>query len=125
MRKIKDFFYNFQDMIIVLALLALIAYVLFTNVNYLVNLENPKLQTSTKNDDQVGPKETTTEVIIPKDIDKKQLADVLKGYGAIESTDSFIKRFDEVNKDAKIKSGIVNIKSTMTMDEIIKEVTSK
>ena len=45
--------------------------------------------------------------------------------GINQRLDGVNQRFDEVNKDAIIKSGNVNIKSTMTMDEIIKEVTSK
>lgn len=121
MKKTKDFFYNFQDLILVALLLVLICYVLYNNLTYLVNLEKPSTAVAAEKSSSTKSKEVN--VIIPKNVDKSQLAKVLKGYGIIDKEEEFINKFDEINKNARIKSGNYKLNLGMNAEDILEEIT--
>ena len=122
MSRIRDFFYNFLEFIIAMALLAYIIFVLTTNLQYLMNLDqNAVIATSSeKVDIQVSD---TTSVILPTDLNVEQLATVLEGYKVISNKEEFINKFNEINSEAIISSGSFDISSDASVEDVIKIVT--
>ena len=121
MKKTKDFFYNFQDLILVALLLVLICYVLYNNLTYLVNLEKPSTAVAAEKSSSTKSKEVN--VIIPKNVDRSQLAKVLKGYGIIDKEEEFINKFKKKKKNARIKSGNYKLNLGMNAEDILEEIT--
>lgn len=123
MNKIKDFLYNFLEMIVAVALLGLIVFVLWTNLNYLMNLNQASIANAS-NEEQVNSDEVqTTNVTLPSDLNVEQLATVLEGYKVIENKEDFIKKFNETNPSAKILSGSFDIPNNSSIEDIIKLIS--
>lgn len=120
MNRIKDFFYDFIDILLLLAVLLGSAYVVYYNLDHLMDLQGTS-EVVTKMVEEKNDK--SIRVTIPESTNTKQLAKILKGYHIIEDEESFIKKFNQLNKDAKIKSGEFEIKEGMSDQEIIKKVT--
>lgn len=120
MNRVKDFLYNFIDILLLLAILLGSAYVVYYNLDHLMNLRTTTKSVADISEDK---KATSIHITIPEGINKQQLAKLLKGYHLIESEDDFIKKFDGLKKE-KIKSGDFNIKRNMTIDEIIPVITN-
>lgn len=121
MNKIKDFFYNFFDAIVALVLIGLIAYVLITNVTYLMDIDTSvvlaKVETYSTNDHKM-----TIDATIPQDISQEQLADVLVAYKLINNKEEFLEILSKTNY-TNIKSGDFSIEEDSSYEDIIKELT--
>lgn len=120
MNKIKDFFYNFIDILLLLAILLASGYVVYSNLNHLMNLKNTTKITAEK---VKNKEESQVSITIPKNTDLEQLSKLLKSYSIIDNEEKFKEEFNKINKDAKIKSGDFKIKGDTTLDEIIKSLT--
>lgn len=121
MNKIKDFFYNFFDAIVALVLIGLIAYVLITNVTYLMDIDTSvvlaKVETYSTNDHKM-----TIDATIPQDISQEQLADVLVAYKLINNKEEFLEILSKTDY-TNIKSGDFSIEEDSSYEDIIKELT--
>ncbi|WP_282926779.1 hypothetical protein [Helcococcus kunzii] len=118
MRYIKDFFYNFSDIIFAIIVTALIGYVLFFNLNHLVNIENENVSTVQAKNEIVNKKDEEINVMIPSNLNVEQLAEILKEYKVINDTKPFIEKFKDTKKT--IKSGEIKIKQDVSLDELEK-----
>ncbi|MCT1795570.1 hypothetical protein ACWOAQ_01875 [Helcococcus kunzii] len=118
MRYIRDFFYNFSDIIFAIIVTALIGYVLFFNLNHLVNIENENVSTVQAKNEIVNKKDEEINVMIPSNLNIEQLAEILKEYKVINDTKPFIEKFKDTKKT--IKSGEIKIKQDISLDELEK-----
>ncbi|EHR33962.1 hypothetical protein [Helcococcus kunzii] len=118
MRYIRDFFYNFSDIIFAIIVTALIGYVLFFNLNHLVNIENENVSTVQAKNEIVNKKDEEINVMIPSNLNVEQLAEILKEYKVINDTKPFIEKFKDTKKT--IKSGEIKIKQDISLDELEK-----
>lgn len=118
MRYIRDFFYNFSDIIFAIIVTALIGYVLFFNLNHLVNIENENVSTVQAKNEIVNKKDEEINVMIPSNLNAEQLAEILKEYKVINDTKPFIEKFKDTKKT--IKSGEIKIKQDISLDELEK-----
>ena len=118
MRYIKDFFYNFSDLIFAILVTLGIAYVLYFNFNELVNIEaqaNSIIETQSENKVEEKMEVETT---IPSNLTIDQLATILFEYKVIDNKEAFINQYKD--KDVKIKSGNFKLKEKMDFTEIEK-----
>ncbi|MDO5026270.1 MAG: hypothetical protein Q4E50_00400 [Tissierellia bacterium] len=120
MNKIKDFFYSFIDILLLLAILFASGYVVYYNLDYLMNL---KTTTEVTSQERNEVKEADLNITIPNDTDSKQLAKLLKSYNLIDKEDKFIEKFNDINEKAEIKSGEFKISPHLSYEEIIKKLT--
>lgn len=118
MRYIRDFFYNFSDIIFAIIVTALIGYILFFNLNHLVNIENENVSTVQAKNEIVNKKDEEINVMIPSNLNVEQLAEILKEYKVINDTKPFIEKFKDTKKT--IKSGEIKIKQDISLDELEK-----
>lgn len=117
MKYIKDFFYNFSDIIFALIVVVAIGFVLYTNLDYLVNVEEARAYVDTIEEDK--PKEEVViSVTIPSGLNVEQLADLLAEYKVIENKEDFIKSF-KTTENVSIKSGTYEFKQGENYDNII------
>lgn len=122
MERVKDFFYFILKRILLIAILASLAYVVFTNLDYLMNIK-----ATSQDVKKIVQKEQNKEIIeitIPEGINSSQLAKLLKGYKLIKDEEIFVTKFDEINKDKDIKSGSFSIDKSSDLDKIIKILTN-
>lgn len=120
MKYIKDFFYNFSDIIFALLVVVAIGFVLYTNLDYLVNVEENQstVETVQKNETK---EEVVITVTIPSNLNLQQLADLLKEYKVIENKEDFVKSIKSP-ENVKIKSGTYEFKQDEDFNKIISSV---
>lgn len=117
MKYIKDFFYNFSDIIFALIIVVAIGFVLYTNLDYLVNVEEAQAAVETIKENE-SKEEVVITVTIPTGLNVEQLADLLTEYKVIENKEDFIKSFETTEK-VSIKSGTYKFKQGENFDRII------
>ncbi|MDO4605563.1 MAG: hypothetical protein Q4B23_06270 [Helcococcus sp.] len=117
MKYIKDFFYNFSDIIFALIIVVAIGFVLYTNLDYLVNVEEAQAAVETIKENE-SKEEVVITVTIPSGLNVEQLADLLTEYKVIENKEDFIKSFETTEK-VSIKSGTYKFKQGENFDRII------
>lgn len=122
MRRLKDFFYNFIDLLIIVAILAACTYVVYFNLDKLMNLQSISQQMVRKES-----KKTVKEITItlPNGLNSKQLADILEGYKLINDKEAFINNLNETKPNAQIIAGDYKVKNNITEKELIEIVTKK
>lgn len=116
MRYIRDFFYNFSDIILALIVTIGIGYVLFLNLNYLVNIETQASTNTISTNEVVNKNELEIDVIISSNLSIEQLADILNEYKIISNKKDFIEYFSKLN--LIIKSGQYTLKQNMSNEEL-------
>lgn len=116
MKYIKDFFYNFSDILFALLAVVGIGFVLYTNLDYLVNVDEVQA-TSETIEETKQEKEVPISVTIPSGLNIEQLADLLAEYKIIDNKDEFIKSF-ETTKNVTIKSGTYEFLKGESFDKI-------
>ena len=116
MKYIKDFFYNFSDIIFALLVVVGIGFVLYTNLDYLVNVEEVQAAVETTEESK-SEEEVLISVTIPSGLNVEQLADLLSEYKIIENKDDFIKSF-ETTENVTIKSGTYEFLKGESFDKI-------
>lgn len=116
--KIKDFFYNFTDIIIALLLIAGIVFVLHYNLSEMMEIKG---QAYIKNEsiEKTSVKEEFLEVYIPAEISKEQLSEILAASSLIKDKKIFLEEINKAAKNLKIKSGTYKFKKDSTNQEII------
>lgn len=120
MKYIKDFFYNFFDLIIALIVISAITFVLYTNIDHLLNVEVEATDITSMNDVEESKELQEIEVSIPTNIEIDKLADILLEYNVIENKDYFIEEF-KYKKDNLI-SGKHELRQNMTNEELNKVI---
>ncbi len=116
MKYIKDFFYNFSDIIFALLVVVGIGFVLYTNLDYLVNVEEAQAAVETTEETK-SEEEVSISVTLPSGLTVEQLADLLAEYKIIENKDEFIKSF-ETTENVTIKSGTYEFLKGESFDKI-------
>lgn len=119
MNRIKDFFYDFIDILLLLAILLGSAYVVYYNLDHLMDLKGTSKVVTKMVEEK---KDSTIHITIPEGIDKEQLAKLLKGYHIVENETQFVNKFDQMKKTI-IKSGDFQLKQSMSIEEIINTIT--
>lgn len=123
MKYIKDFFYNFSDIIFALLVVVGIGFVLYTNLDYLVNVEEVQAAVETVEEDETK-EEVVISVTIPSGLNVEQLADLLAEYKVIENKEDFINSF-ETTENLSIKSGTYEFKQGENYDNIISQLINQ
>lgn len=117
MKYIKDFLYNFNDLIFSLIVLVGVVLVLYLNMNYMSNVELVNQQT--QNSAQVSEEtsvEMTISVNVPTSTSLSQLGTLLESYGIITDTNVFIESFED--QSVQPHPGTYELKQNMSFDEI-------
>lgn len=118
MRYIRDFFYNFSDIIFAIIVTALIGYVLFFNLSRLVNIENEVSPSVQATNEVVNKKVEEVSVTIPSNLSVEQLSEILLEYKVIDQKDKFIEKFKDTKKT--VKAGDYTLKQNISLDELEK-----
>lgn len=118
MRYIRDFFYNFSDIIFAIIVTALIGYVLFFNLSRLVNIENEVSPSVQATNEVVNKKNEEVNVTIPSNLNVEQLSEILLEYKVIEKKEDFIDKFKDTKKT--VKAGDYTLKQNISLDELEK-----
>ncbi|MDO4778632.1 MAG: hypothetical protein Q4A42_03660 [Tissierellia bacterium] len=116
--KIKDFFYNFTDIIIALLLIAGIVFVLHYNLSEMMEIKG-QADIQSESIEKTPIKEEFLEVYIPAEISKEQLSDILAASSLIKDKKIFLEEINKADKSLKIKSGTYKFKKDSTNQEII------
>ena len=123
MKYSKDFFYNFSYIIFALLVVVGIGFVLYTNLDYLVNVEEVQAAVETVEEDETK-EEVVISVTIPSGLNVEQLADLLAEYKVIENKEDFINSF-ETTENLSIKSGTYEFKQGENYDNIISQLINQ
>lgn len=103
MKYIKDFFYNFSDIIFAIVVVLGIGFILYINLDNLVNIDEKQSIIETKVE-TVEESAITVNVTVPSGISVEQLADLLAEYSVIDDKQNFLDSF-ETTDNVQIKSG--------------------
>ncbi len=117
--KIKDFFYYFFDIILALVILAGISFVIYSNLDYLINLDHKDINANAQVEEKIE-EDILIDVDIPKDIKEDDLAKLLTSYGLVDDQEAFKEKLTTYKKDKKIKTGNFKIKKNISMDDLVK-----
>ncbi|MFM1524646.1 MULTISPECIES: hypothetical protein [Helcococcus] len=123
MKYIKDFFYNFSDLIFALIVVLGIGFVLYFNFNNLVNIESKASNIIQEETIKKTEDNSEIEVTIPKGITYKQLSDILFEYKLIQDKDNFTKSLENSKKN--IIYGTHKIKKNLNFEQIKEIVLTK
>lgn len=115
MKRIRDFIYSYFDFVLILVILALISYTLFTNLTYLLNLSSSDLVYA----QEENSNEQLLNVNIPSGINQDQLADILIAYELIEIKDEFLSKVNEQGSVTSINSGQIQLNSNSSIEQLI------
>ena len=121
--KINDFFYNFFDFIIAIAIMLLAIFIVIGSyANMIKESTGVELETSIKEYKEI---ETTKSFVvsIPNLVDTESLAEILKSYKIIDDKDDFIDYFNEKSDIDLVKPKDVELNTSMSYDEIIEAIT--
>lgn len=117
MKYIKDFLYNFNDLIFSLIVLVGVVLVLYLNMNYMSNVELVNQRTETVQETiQETTQEMTVSVNIPTSTTLTQLAQLLESYGVITDQAAFINSFDD--QSVQPHTGTFELKQNMSIEDI-------
>lgn len=117
--KIKDFFYYFFDIILAILIIGGISFVIYTNLDYLINLDHKDINANAQVEEK-KEEDLLIDVDIPKDIKSEDLAILLESYGLINDKKDFEDKLNNYKKDSEINTGNFKIKSNIAMDDLIK-----
>lgn len=121
MKRIKDFFYNFTDILIALLLVAIIAFILYFNLNRMINMESKKpVKQSQTTETNAADKKIEIDVTISEGLSNEQLAKILQAYSLVDDTKKFIEDLNAYKKDPVIKAGSYKITKGASNQEIFK-----
>lgn len=117
MKYIKDFFYNFSDLIFALLITVVTVFIIYTNMQYLGNVENLGTSVNTTSNETVASKGVVDVTVnIPADINLDQLGDLLHSYGVVADVDAFKASFSQEN--VLITPGVYELEENMDYEEI-------
>ena len=121
MNKIKDFFYRYFDFLIAFIIIVVISFVLYINLNYLLNLNSVSIE-----QEKLESSEEANEisVYIPGNISPDQLADILIGYEIITDKEKFLNSYQELASQREIKSGDFLLRSDTSLQDLVLSITS-
>lgn len=117
MKYIKDFFYNFNDIIFSIIIILLASFIVYRNMDYLTKVENLQSSITISSDSEtVEEIENKISVNIPTGTTIEQLGDLLLSYGIINNAEEFTSNFND--KEVIIKSGTFELTQNMSIDEL-------
>lgn len=145
MRKIKDFFYDKNDIIIVLIILALAAFIIYTRIGIIMDYpekmadESAATAQTTVSETTVSETEATSSesdsdksdstaddivsIKITDDDTSVSVAQKLEKAGLVESATEFEGYISNMDKADKIQSGSFEIKKGSSFEEILNTIT--
>lgn len=117
-KKIRDFYYNFSDIIFALLISAGILFVLYTNIDRLTNVDaNLNSKQETSENIKTEEAELKITVNIPPSVNVNQVASILKEFKIIDNEKTFVDTFKE-NDSVTFKTGDFEISNKATIEEI-------
>ena len=145
MRKIKDFFYDKNDIIIVLIILALAAFIIYSRIGIIMDYpekmadESAATTQTTVSETTVSETEATSSesdsdksdstaddivsIKITDDDTSVSVAQKLEKAGLVESATEFEGYISNMDKADKIQSGSFEIKKGSSFEEILNTIT--
>lgn len=141
MNKIKDFFYDKNDIIIVLIILALAGFIIYSRIGIIMDYpekladENATTVQTTVTETTTASEESTTkakdsaasstevEIKITDKDTSVTVAQKLEKAGVIESATEFEGYISNMDKADKIKSGTFKIKKGSSFEKILNTIT--
>lgn len=123
MNKLKDFLYNKNDIIIVLIILTIASFIIYTRIDAIMDYpEKLAKQTAATETESITQTESATELISIKINDSDTAADVSKKlYKAklITSASDFKEYIKSQKKESLLKAGIFKIPAGSSQEEIL------
>lgn len=135
MGKLKDFFYNKNDIIVALIILAAAAVIIYMRIGDIMQYPEKlaasnatAVQETTTPAESTEAETTTSEaasIKIKKKDDATTVAKRLESKGIIESASDFEQALTEANMTKKIRAGTFKIPAGSTTVDIIEIITTK
>lgn len=116
MKYIKDFFYNYLDILFALVVALATVAIIFLNMNRLINLNSEIAPSENVEVTESVQEKPNVEVNIPTSATADQVADILVTYGILTDKTEFINSF--AGTEPTFKTGTFSLNSNMTIDEI-------
>lgn len=137
MRKLKDFFYDKNDIIIVLIIIAVAAFIIYTRVEAIMEYPEQYAKEIEATASEKEPTPSTTEatesteessnenisITIDDDDYSSTVAEKLAEAGLVSSAEEFDSYINESGKSSSIQSGTFQIPSGATFEEILEIIT--
>lgn len=140
---LKDFIYDAIDYILMIAIVLVVAGIIFWRLNVLfdeknINISSPKNDIeatdsnkvdNNKEDENTEKEEELVveniEISIPAGSTSSAIADILVKEGLIEDPDQFILKARELGLETKLKSGEFNIDKNTSIEDIVKIIAQQ
>lgn len=126
MKKLKDFFYDKNDIIIVLIILAVAAFIIYTRIETIMEYpeELAKQNAATETTQTTASESSSTVSITIEDSDTADtVSEKLYKAGLVTSSSDFKKYIDSEKKEDSIKSGTFQIPTDSSQEEILNIIT--
>lgn len=118
MKYIKDFFYNFSDILLSILVAIGAVYLIYFSMNQLINIEHSNeviaSEVSTNQTETIA--ESKINVSIPAGVNLDQASEILLSYGVIKDKEKFIESFTD--KEAVFNSGNYELEKNMDFEKI-------
>lgn len=136
MNKIKDFFYDKNDILVALIILAAAAFIIYIRIGDIMAYPNTLVETTAASSETTAAAQTTAATTAPAAVPpvsitisddaisitvSKQLADA----GLVPSADVFETALKKYNMTSSIRSGTFSIPADATNEQIIEIITGK
>lgn len=118
MKYIKDFFYNFSDILLSILVAIGAVYLIYFSMNQLINIEHDtEAIVSNVSANQIETiEENKINVNIPAGVNLDQASEILLSYGIIKDKEKFIDSFTD--KEAVFNSGTFELEKDMDFEKI-------
>ena len=118
MKYIKDFFYNFSDILLSILVAIGAVYLIYFSMNQLINIEHDTdaIVSNVSANQTETIEENKINVNIPAGVNLDQASEILLSYGVIKDKEKFIDSFTD--KEAIFNSGTFELEKNMDFEKI-------
>lgn len=132
MNRIKDFFYNKNDIIVALIILAAAAFIIYLRIGDIMSYPETLADTSVvdqstmeSSSQSTAESSAETSVTIPENPDAETVSQMLAEAGIISSAEDFQAALEKYKLADSIQSGTVQIPAGASNEEIIELITGQ
>ncbi|MCB6992099.1 endolytic transglycosylase MltG [bacterium 210820-DFI.6.37] len=128
MNRIKDFFYNKNDVIVALIILAAAAFIIYLRIGDIMSYPETLADSSVIDQstlESTSESSATVSVTIPEDPDAEAVSKMLAEAGVVSSASEFQAALKKYKLAGSIQSGTVQIPDGASTEEIIELITGQ
>ena len=129
MNRIKDFFYNKNDVIVALIILAAAAFIIYTRIDaimaYPETLADAAVTDQAAAESVPAASEASFTVTIPENPDAAAVSKMLESAGIISSAKEFQKELKKYKMTGSLQPGTVQIPAGASNEQIIQLITGQ